>query len=85
MTRLWPAGEPVEIWGGNGRAEGFYWRSQPYRILDVCNRWRIHTLWWESNGALWREYWKVVTDAGLLCLICQDLASGSWSLCRVYD
>jgi hypothetical protein len=101
MTRLWPDGEPVETWvvhpslTGAVRPslteneeevpQGFYWHGDAHRILDLCNRWRIHTRWWEPRDAVGREYWKVVTDTGLLCLIYRDLLSGGWFLCRVHD
>jgi len=85
VTRLWSKGEQVDAWGGEGTPAGFNWQGEPHRILDVCNRWRIHTRWWEPNQALWREYLKVVTDTGLLCIIYQDLVSGGWFLARLYD
>ena len=107
MTRLWPQGQSLEVWGvgdgdrresrgvGDGdRREsrgvsetpaGFSWQHRSQRVLEVCNRWRIHTRWWEPQQAVWREYWKVVTDAGLLCLIYRDVEAGKWFLARVYD
>jgi hypothetical protein len=85
MTRLWPEGERVKAWGRAEKPAGFYWGGEPHRILDVCNRWRIHTRWWEPDHAIWREYLKLVTDTGLLCLIYRDLWSGGWFLSRIYD
>jgi len=51
----------------------------------VANRWRIHTRWWEPRETIWREYVKVVTDTGLLCLIYRDMWEGGWFLSRLYD
>ena len=92
MTRLWPEGEPVEAWSGEERASpdaetpaGFTWGGVPHRILEVCNRWRVHTRWWEPDEAIWREYVKVATGTGLLCLLYRDLLHGGWFLARVYD
>jgi hypothetical protein len=85
MTRLWPEGEPVAAWGGKGTPEGFAWQGVSHHILDVCNRWRIHTRWWEPGEAIWREYLKVITDTGLLCLLYRDLLLDGWFLARVYD
>jgi hypothetical protein len=85
MTRLWPGGERLETWGGEKALTGFNWQGESHRITDVCNRWRIHTRWWEPEQAIWREYLKVVTDTGLLCLIYQELPSGGWLLARLYD
>lgn len=88
MTRLWPDGEAVQVWGAaaaEGRPEGFIWQGTTHQIEEVCNRWRIHTRWWEPSQAVWREYLKVATGAGLLCLLYWDLLSGGWFLARVYD
>jgi hypothetical protein len=85
MTRLWPTGELVEVWGEPETPAGFAWRGVPHPILTTCNRWRIHTRWWEPDETVWREYLKVETDSGLLCLLYRDLVHGDWFLARVYD
>lgn len=85
MTRLWPEGEPVEAWGRAVTPEGFVWQGVPHRILEVGNRWRVHTRWWAPGEIVWREYLKVATDTGLLCLIYRDLPTGDWLLARLYD
>jgi hypothetical protein len=103
MTRLWPEGKPVETWGAEEAPPGtpagtpagvpacFAWQGMSHRVVDVCNRWRIHTRWWEpsaaggTGGMIWREYVKVTTDIGLLCLLYRDLQDGGWFLARVYD
>ena len=85
MTRLWPAGERLEIWDEEEPPAGFDWRGEPHRIQEVCNRWRVHVRWWEPGQTVWREYFKVATDTGLLCLVYHDLKSGEWFLARLYD
>ncbi len=85
MTRLLSRGEPVKVWGEEETPDGFVWQNTPHRILEVSNRWRVHTRWWEPNKAIWREYVKVVTDSGFLCLIYRDLRQGGWFLARLYD
>ena len=85
MTRLWPEGERVKVWGKEETPAGFDWHGEPHRILDICNRWRIHSRWWEPDHAIWREYLKVVTDTGFLCLIYRDLWSDNCFLSRIYD
>ena len=91
MTRLSPHGERIEAWNdprqaaAEGAPPGFHWQGEPHRILEVCNHWRIHAQWWEGGQGVWREYFKVTTDSGLLCLIYHDLPSGGWFLSRVYD
>ena len=85
MTRLWPKGEAVRIWGTQDAPLGFVWQGTPQRIDQVCNRWRVHTRWWEAGEVVWREYWKVTTDGGFLCLLYHDLLGGDWFLSRLYD
>lgn len=85
MTRLWPAGEEVEVWGREGSPAGFVWQGARHSGLQVCNRWRVHTRWWLPGEAVWREYVKVTTDSGLLCLLYRDLSTGRWFLARLYD
>jgi hypothetical protein len=85
VTHLWPQGEPLETRGGEETPDGFAWRGTSHRILEVANRWRVHTRWWEPEQAIWREYLKVATDTGLLCLIYRELPAGSWRLARLYD
>ena len=89
MTRLWPEGEAVEIWTKEkapiGAPVGFVWGGKSHRILEVCNRWRVHTYWWDPDQTIWREYMKVTTDTGLLCLIYRNLLSDNWFLARIYD
>lgn len=88
MTRLWPAGEPVDAWGeapGGRTPAGFRWQEGEHRLLDICKRWRVHTRWWSPGEAVWREYIKVTTDTGLLCLLYRELPAGGWFLARVYD
>jgi hypothetical protein len=45
----------------------------------------VHTRWWEPGEALWREYWKVTTDRGFLCLLYHDLLGDGWFLSQLYD
>jgi hypothetical protein len=52
---------------------------------EICNTWVIHTLWWEPSQTVWREYLKVVTDTGMLCVIFRDLLRGGWFLVRIFD
>lgn len=85
MTRLWPEGEAVDIWGEECKPAGFLWQGRSHSIEKICNRWRVHTRWWEPGGVVWREYVKVATGTGLLCLIYRDLSAGGWFLARVYD
>ena len=85
MTRLWHESEPVETWGEETTPDGFVWQGLPHRILEVGNHWRVHTRWWAPGQAVWREYYRLVTDTGYLCQVYHDLVGGGWFLARVYD
>jgi hypothetical protein len=85
VTRLWSEGEAIETRGEEEMLAGFAGQGTSHHVLEVCNRWRVHTRWWEPGEAIWREYVKVTTDTGLLCLLYRDLLDGSWFLARIYD
>jgi len=85
VTRQLPQGEAVQVWGAPDRPSGFVWRGTPHAIETICNRWQVHTRWWEPGEAVWRAYFKVTTDRGYLCLLYHDLLDDGWFLSRVYD
>ena len=85
MTRLWTEGETIEVWGSPNAPSGFLLRGAAHSIRKLCNRWQVHTRWWEPGEKVWREYLKVTTDDGLLCLIGYDRLGGQWFLARFYD
>lgn len=85
VTRYWPQGLVIEAWGDGDVPQGFVWEGTPYQIVQVCNRWRIHTRWWEPERAVWREYVKVATADGMLCLLFYDQRRARWRLSRIYD
>lgn len=85
MTRFWPAGLAVTTWGAGEEPAGFGWQGGLHPILGIHDRWRIHTRWWDPGEAVWREYVKVTTETGLLCLLYRDLRAGGWYLVRIYD
>ncbi|MFZ5916072.1 MAG: hypothetical protein ACOYZ7_04000 [Chloroflexota bacterium] len=60
MTRLWPDGEPIEVWGEETSPSGFAWQGETHTIVEVCNR------WWQPDEIVWREYLKVVIGGGWL-------------------
>ena len=99
MTRLWPVGLPISVTGagteGDGtagdddsvkdgtRPAGFTWQNQVHQVSEITREWRVDIDWW--RGRVWRAYFKLTTDTGLLVIIYQDLLSGEWYLQRLYD
>ena len=52
--------------------------------VAACHRWRVHTRWW-TDEEIWRDYWEVTTDTGLLSTLYYDRLSEAWYLERVYE
>lgn len=85
MTRLSPAGEALHIQAETGRPTALDWRGETHQIIEVNRHWLVDLGWWDPNVCVYREYWEVVTDTGLLCLIYHELPEGEWFLNRIYD
>jgi hypothetical protein len=89
VTRLLPQGEAIQVWGPEERPEGFVWRGASHHITSIGNRWQVRTRWWEGGQpgleAVWRVYYKVTTDRGVLCELYRDVLARGWFLARVYD
>lgn len=84
MTRLWPDGVLVKVQdSGDGQPQRIIWREQSHNITAITRRWRVRTDWWRE--AVWREYFKVTTDTGMLLIIFHDLRGNEWYLQRLYD
>ena len=84
MSPFWPDGKRVEVQASDESPLGFRWNRRRHRVLDVSARWRIHTDWW-TESEVWRDYWEVTTDTGLLCILFRDLLTEGWFLERVLE
>lgn len=86
MTRLWPAGEPVEVaLGEDGLPTRFLWRGRWHTVAAIANRWRVRSSWWLPAADAHREYVKLTTVDGWLCALYRDLRDGTWHFVRLYD
>ena len=84
MTRLWPEGEMIEVISDKDKfPQQLIWQGKIHTITRITRRWRIKSDWWDEP--LWRDYFKLTTDAGLLLIIFQDLVNEKWYLQRLYD
>ena len=84
MTRLWPAGEIIRVtMDENGNPTVFHWAGSAHPVQAIVNRWRLDEHWWDSR--VWREYYKLTTETGLLVIVYRDLVSKTWHLLRLYD
>ena len=85
MTRLWRSGQPLAMQtDGKGIPRSFEWNGGVHRISSICNHWRVHKEWWRRSP-VWRDYYKVATSDGFLCVVHQDLVTDIWHLTRIYD
>ena len=88
MTRLWSAGYPIVVEtrtdSGSGQIPSqFTWQGQPHVVTEISKIWRVDVDWWRVR--IWRAYFKISTDTGLLVVVYQDLISEEWFLQRLYD
>lgn len=84
MTRLWPEGVAIAVdCDDEGRPARLRWRGRTHTVTHVARAWQVDLEWWRQR--IWRRYFKVSTDTGLLLVIFQDLAGGDWFLQRLYD
>ncbi|MBI5961724.1 MAG: hypothetical protein HY866_23505 [Chloroflexi bacterium] len=83
MTYLWPDGLPIQVESDEqGAPLCFTWEGT-HKVDNIANRWRVDDDWW--RGRVWREYFKLTTDTGLLVILFRDVLSGDWFLQRLYD
>ena len=84
MTKLWRSGPPLAVLTDDkGVPQSFEWREDVHHTNTICNSWRVHSDWWKSS--IWRDYYKIETTDGILCIIYRDLVIDSWHLARIYD
>jgi hypothetical protein len=84
LTRLWPDGESISVVSDTLKTPlSFTWRRRIHKVQYVAKRWRVDVDWWEDR--VWREYFKLSTNTGLLVVVYRDLLTGDWYLQRLYD
>jgi hypothetical protein len=83
MSPLWTQAEFVPVVCAGGRPASFRWEQHPHAVTQVSRHWRVHLDWW-TPAELWRDYWELATDGGLLCVLYCDLLTEEWYLERVY-
>jgi hypothetical protein len=81
---LWTERQPLDVGeSADGQPLDFYWERHYHTVEHISRHWRVHLDWWEP-AELWRDYWEVATDTGLLCVIYHDLVVEGWALERIY-
>ncbi len=84
MSPVWTERQALNVEADEaGCPRRLYWGQRPHAIEQVSRHWRVHLDWWTPQE-LWRDYWEVATDSGLLCVLYHDLIAGEWILERIY-
>jgi hypothetical protein len=84
MTRFWPEGLAITVTCDLlATPEAFAWSGHRHTVNRVVERWRVEDGWWQRR--IWREYFTLLTDTGLLVEIYHDVRTHSWRLQRLYD
>lgn len=84
--------------GEDGRPARFVWRSRLYTVREVTEHWVVNREWWREPAVLPRtvlpgtelRYYMVEASAGQYLSsgayeLREDVAAGTWTLCRVAD
>lgn len=84
MSRFWPEGQSLDLVAdAAGDPQRFRWRQTTHRVAGIAKRWRVDQGWWRWR--IWRDYYKLYTDSGLLVIVYRDLDGDGWYLQRLYD
>ena len=84
MTYLWPKGEAITVKSDElATPVVFFWQGRAHQVQQIAKRWRVDQGWWRKR--VWREYFKLITQTGLLVVIFREVQSGDWYLQRLYD
>lgn len=84
MSRFWPDGLEISV-AADAEATPLQirWGRQTHAVAQIRERWRVDQGWWQRR--VWREYFTLLTDTGLLVQIYHEAPAGAWRLQRVYD
>ena len=83
MTYLWIPALQIHVWTDNDILRRFQWGEHIHNIQWIARQWRIDIKWWQQR--IWRHYYKLVTDTGLLVIVFYDLLNDAWYLQQLYD
>jgi hypothetical protein len=86
MTHTWPGGVAIHVVEDERkRPVQFYWQGQLHGITGIDEQWQVDGDWWHEEGRIWRDYFAVTTEDGLLCVLYYDHLAEEWRLSKLYD
>lgn len=83
MTYLWFPAMRIEVILLDHQPDQFLWNARLHRVRWITKQWRVDVEWWRMR--VWRDYYKLVTDSGLLVIVYCDLLDHSWYLQQLFD
>lgn len=84
VTRLWPAGLPLEVQCDElGAPARLRLHGGWHPVAEVAARWRVRRGWW--RGGHWREYATVATAGRVLVTLGRELPEGQWVVVALHD
>ena len=83
MSYLWIPAPSIELRMNEGEPTEFQWQGKIHCILRITRHWRVDVEWWRLR--IWRDYYKVLTDTGLLAVVYYDLLDEKGYLQQVFD
>jgi hypothetical protein len=85
MTRLWAEGVPITVTTDRqGQPQLFYWQGRSHPIRTIIAERRVDVHWWQ-NDRVWRHYYTLTSQTGLMVTIFRDLLADGWYLQQLYD
>jgi hypothetical protein len=83
MSRFWRNGSAVMVTFDGELPATFVWKGRAHSVQQITRRWQVDVEWWRFR--VWREYFRLTTDTGLLVVLYHDLINDTWHIQRVYD
>ena len=72
MSPLWSPGKAITVsTTEHGKPLQLTFEGEVHTVELICNRWRDGGAWWSGESE--REYIKLATEEGLLCVIAKDV------------
>ena len=85
MSYFW-CHQPIRVrCQADGVPRALRWRCRTHRVIRIDNHWRVAEGWWKGAERIERDFWKLVTDSGLLLVIYHDRCRGGWFMHQECD